>query len=123
MLCALGDFTFESQGVNLANIKRQSTFNFANNTLINDFDDWQATGRFQQIITVSGKLIQYDNSALDSLHLVAEKKEPVTLAFADGRASSVLIQEINTDAADFLKNGKFLKQDFEISLVVIHGNV
>ncbi len=123
MLCSLGDFTFESQGVNLSNIKRQSTFNFASNKLINNFDDWQATGRYEQAITLSGKLIHYDNSALDNLHLMAEKKEPVTLAFDDGRASSVLIQEVNTDESHFLKNGKFLKQDFEVSLVVVHGKV
>ena len=123
MLCALSegkdDFFFESQGVNLSSIKAQSTFGFITQKTIADFDQQQNSGRYEQTITLVGKLIQYDNQALDSLRQIAKRKRPVTLAFADGRAAKVVIKTINSTRASFLKDGTFLKQEFEISLTVL----
>ena len=125
MLCALSegqdDFFFESRGVNLASIKDQSSFNFSAQKTIADFDQQQATGQYEKTITLAGKLIQYDNQALSLLHQIAERKKPVILAFDDGRATKVLIQGINSHKSAFLKDGQFLKQEFEVALSVLGG--
>ena len=125
MLCALSegqdDFFFESRGVNLASIKDQSSFKFSAQKTIADFDHQQAIGQYEKTITLAGKLIQYDNQALNLLHQIAERKKPVILAFDDGRARKVLIQGINSNKSAFLKDGKFLKQEFEVALTVIGG--
>ena len=123
MLCSLGSFVFESGGVDLANIKRNIKYGFENSKLINAHDDWQATDKFSETRTLSGTLVKKHNYILDDLEKIAQKKQPVTLALDDGRAFSVLILEINTDQSSFLKNGAFLKQDFEIQLGVIHGDI
>ncbi len=123
MLCSVDDFVFESGGVDLANIKRNIKYGFENFKLINAHDEWQATDKYSQVITLTGVLIKKSNRALDDLERIAEKKKIVTLAFDDGRASSVLILGINTDQSSFLKNGAFLKQDFEISLGVVYGTI
>jgi len=123
MLCSVDSFIFESGGVDLANIKRNIKYGFENFKLINAHDEWQATDKYSQVITLSGMLIKKSNYALDDLEQIAQKKKPVTLSFDDGRASSVLILEINTDQSLFLKNGAFLKQDFEISLGVVYGSI
>ena len=123
MLCLLDDFAFESQGVNLSQVKRKNTYTYAQLKIINGFDHWQATGQYEQKLTLTGKLIQQANSTLDDLHYLAEQKKAVTLAFDDGRASSVIILEINTDASLFLKNGQFLKQHFTVTLAVVHGDI
>lgn len=123
MLCQLDDFAFESGGVDLASIKRNIKFGFENFKLINAHDQWQATDKYSQVITLGGSLIKKSNRSLDELERIAEKKKAVTLSYDDGRALSVLILEINTDRSSFLKNGAFLKQDFEISLGVIYGSI
>ena len=125
MLCALSegqdDFFFESRGVNLASIKDQSSFKFSAQKTIADFDHQQAIGQYEKTITLAGKLIQYDNQALNLLHQIAKRKKPVILAFDDGRAAKVLIQGINSNKSSFLKDGKFLKQEFEVALTVLGG--
>lgn len=123
MLCGLDDFAFESSGVNLQNIQRQSVYRYANHELIKAHDEWQAVGQYERTITLSGILVRYPNSALDDLHRLAERKKPVTLAFDDGRAATVIIQEINTDQSLFLPDGKFLKQDFDVLLGVVNGSI
>ncbi|TDO97457.1 phage tail protein [Marinomonas balearica] len=123
MLCQLGHVKFESSGVNIANISRQSSYHFANKSIINGFDDWQKVGRHSQKLTLSGVLIEQSMGALNSLYALAEKKEPVTLALSFGQALTVLIMEISADQSNFLKGGEFYKQSFEVQLVVIHGNL
>lgn len=120
MLCALNAFMFESGGVDLSSIKRSFKFDFENSKLINSHDDWQATNKFSQEISLTGKLIQKSNFALYFLEKIAEKKQPVTLSFENGKALTVLILGIETDQSLFLKNGAFLKQDFEVKLGVIY---
>jgi len=121
MLCQLNDFRFESNGVDLSNIKRSFQYNFENTKLINSEDQWQATASYSQTINLSGKLIKKSNFILDDLQAIAEKKKIVTLAFDDGRALAVLILSIETDRTKFLDNGKFLEQDFQVSLGVVYG--
>lgn len=123
MLCALDDFAFESHGVNIEDIQRNSSYQYTNHELINYFDHWQDIGKYKQQITLSGLLVQQKNSALDDLHRLAEQKKAVTLAFDNGRAMTVLITEVNVTQSFFLKNGEFLKQDFEVVLQVTYGNV
>lgn len=123
MLCQLDDFPFESGNVDLANVRRSTKYGFENYKLINAHDQWQATDKYSQVITLAGSLVKKSNRALDELERIAEKKKAVTLSYDDGRAFSVLILEINTDRSSFLNNGAFLKQDFEISLGVIYGGV
>ena len=123
MICALDDFLFESMRVNVSDIKQQSSYPFASHQPIDDFAIWQATGKHKKNITLHSKLIQQSNTALDDLHHLAEQKQPVTLAFEDGRALTVLITDIDTEQSDFLSDGKFLKQDFEVKLQVVYGNL
>ncbi|MBL4775304.1 MAG: phage tail protein [Mariprofundus sp.] len=123
MLCQLGDFIFESDGVNLESMKRSLTFDFEATKLINDHDVWAATGKFSQSITMGGILIAKSNGALLPLEELAKKKEPVTLAFEIGKALKVVIISIETDQSLFLKNGAFIKQDFQVQLGVVYGNI
>ena len=123
MICALDDFLFESMRVNVSDIKQQSSYPFASHQPIDDFAIWQATGKHKKNITLHSKLIQQSNAVLDDLHHLAEQKQPVTLAFEDGRALTVLITDIDTEQSDFLSDGKFLKQDFEVKLEVVYGNL
>ena len=125
MLCKLNDFLYESNNVNLDSIDHKATFTYEKTTLINAHDDWQSTGRFSKEITLSGVLIKKSNSSLDGLEKMAQKKEPVTLAFSSeiaGHALKVVILSINTKRSSFLRDGLFLKQDFEVELGVIYGN-
>ncbi len=122
MLCALDDFLFETNSTDLTNIKRHFSYGFKKAELINAHDDWQATGKYSQSIVLAGKLIKKSNQALDNLEAIAARKNPVTLAFDDGRALTVLINDINTDQSSFLSNGAFLKQEFEVSLEVVYGD-
>lgn len=121
MICLLDDFVFESDGVGLNGIKRSMLFGFEQSKLINAHDDWQATNKFSQEITLSGRLVRKSNRALLDLERMAERKLPVTLAFEDGRALSVVILSIETDQSLFLKYGAFLKQDFDVRLGVVYG--
>lgn len=121
MLCSLEEFMFESGDVNLDNIKSESEYDYITTKTINDYDRWQSTGKFSKTITLAGKLVKKSNSSLDDLETIAEKKKPVTLAFEDGRARTVVIRNINTDRSSFLKTGAFLVQDFEVSLGVVYG--
>ena len=121
MLCQLEDFIFESDGVNLENIKRSLSFDFETTKLINDHDVWSATGKFSQSITLGGKLVAKSNGALLPLEEIAKKKEPITLAFESGKALTVVILDIETDQSLFSKNGSFLKQDFQVKLGVVYG--
>ncbi len=121
MLCAIDSFMFESGGVDLSNIKRSFKFDFENAKLINAHDDWQATNKFSQEIALAGKLINKSNFALFDLEKIAQKKQPVTLSFENGKALTVLVLAIETDQSLFLKNGTFLKQDFEVKLGVIYA--
>jgi len=123
MLCQLNDFIFKSDGVNLENIKRSFAFDFETTKLINDHDVWAATGRFSQTMTIGGKLIAKVNNALLTLEDLAKKKQVVTLAFESGKALSVVITAIELDQSLFLSNGAFLKQDFQITLGVIYGQL
>lgn len=122
MLCSIDDFVFESSNVNLSNIKRQMQYDYNSAKTINDFEQWQAIGKFSKVLTLSGKLVKKQNSLLDDLEAIAERKEAVTLAFEDGQALSVAVLEITTDRSQFLNNGAFLVQEFEVSLGVIYGN-
>lgn len=123
MLCQLGDFIFESDGVNLASVKRSMTFDYEETKRINGFQAWQATGQFSQTLTLGGALVAYANDALDGIEALAKKKEPVTLAYEDGTALSVVITAIESDQSMFLKNGAWLKQDFQVSLGVVYGSL
>ena len=120
MICLLGDFIFETSGVDLSNIKRSIQFGFESLSLINAHDEWQTTGKFSQEITLVGRLIKKSNRSLVRLQQIAEAKMPITLAFEDGRALTVLILSIETDQSLFLKNGAFLQQDFELRLGVVY---
>jgi len=123
MICSLDSFVFKSGAVDLTSLKRNIKYGFESLKLMNAHDDWQATDKYSQTITLAGVLIKKSNSALDALEDIAKNKKIVTLSFDDGRALSVLILEINTDRSSFLKNGLFLKQDFEVSLGVVYGSI
>ena len=122
MICSLDDFVFESTGVNLGNIKSQSTYSWESQATLAAFEQWQATGRYKKTLSLAGKLIQQDNDALNKLERIAQGKSQVTLAFEDGRALTVLILSMDTDQSHFLSNGKFLKQAFTVQLAVVYGN-
>jgi len=109
--------------VNLESIKRSFAFDFETTKLINDHDVWAATGRFSQTMTIGGKLIAKGNHALLALEDLAKKKQVVTLAFESGKALSVVITAIELDQSLFLSNGSFLKQDFQVTLGVIYGQL
>ena len=121
MLCSLDDFQFESDGVNLETIKTQSQYDYVSTKTLDDFEHWQATGKYSTSKTLAGKLIKKSNASLNDLELIAARKKPVTLAFEDGQALTVVIMEINTDRAHFIKTGAFLVQDFEVLLGVVYG--
>lgn len=121
MLCSLADFVFESSGVNLDSIKQTRTYRFERTETIGWFDNWQSNGKHEQDITMGGVLIQKSQSTLEKLERIAERKAVITLAFENGKAFDVLIQNITTDKSLFLKHGEFLKQDFEITLGVVNG--
>lgn len=123
MLCLLADFLFESQGVNLQAIKQTTSYGFEKMPTLNYYDDWQATGKYEQQITLTGSLIKKSNSTLEKLERIANKKKSVTLAFENGRALQVVILNINTDKSYFLANGAHIKQGFEVSLGVINGEL
>jgi len=123
MLCLLDNFMFESDGVNLENIKRSFAYDFETTKLINDHDVWAATGRFSQTITMGGKLIAKSNQALLPLEQLAQRKQVVSLSFENGKALSVIITGIEMDQSLFLRNGGFLKQDFQVSLGVVYGQL
>lgn len=123
MLCSLGDFMFETDGVNLQTVNRKTEYSYAKQSTISGFNRFQTVGRHQQNITLAGKLIQQNNKILEPLEQLAAKKRAVTLAYDDGRAASVLITSINTDESNFLRNGRFLSQDFEVSLEVLNGSI
>ena len=123
MLCQLDDVLFESDGVNLESMKRSFEFGFEATKLINDFDAWQATGQYSQTITLGGKLIAQSNTALAPLEDLAKAKKPVTLSFEVGKALQVVILNIETDQSLFLKNGTFMKQDFQVKLGVVYGHI
>lgn len=97
-------------------------YDYSNQQTINGFAQWQAVGQFSKTLTLNGILIKKSNNALNLLEAIAEKKDVVTLAFEDGQALSVVIQSISTDRSNFLSNGAFLSQDFEISLGVVYGS-
>lgn len=123
MLCSLGDFMFETDGVNLQTVNRKTEYSYAQQPTLNSFNRFQAVGKHQQSITLAGKLIKQSNKILEPLERLAAKKRAVTLAYDDGRAASVIITSINTDQASFLSNGLFLSQDFEVSLEVLNGSI
>lgn len=114
---------FETDGVNLQSVKRKTDYAYAKQTVLNGFNHFQAVGKQQQSITLGGKLIKANNKILKPLERLAAKKQAVTLAYDDGRAASVIITSINTDASSFLSNGLFLSQDFEVSLEVVNGSI
>ena len=121
MLAQLEDFMFDSGNVNLDNIKSETEYDYTTSKTIDDFEHWHSTGKFSTTLTLAGKLVKQSNSSLDSLEAIAERKEVVTLAFENGQALSVVIRNINKDRSNFINNGAFLVQDFDVTLGVVHG--
>lgn len=120
MLILIGDFNFDINDTSFEKFESDIEYRFSKSERINNFDVYQAVGKFEENITIDGTLIAKSQSQLKKFEQMAEKKEEQLLVLNDGIAKNILILGLNKKRSSFLKDGMFLKQEYSIKLIVVN---
>jgi len=117
MLCMIGDFQFTVNKTSYDQFSTNIDYPFVTHERIGEHNSYQDVGKYEQSDELSGDLIAKSKNSLNEFESMAAKKEPQTIAFADGEVYTVLILKISKTRSKFLKDGAFLKQSYNISLM------
>ena len=118
MIALIDDFKFEINNTNIDKIKSTLNFNFTTNNRLGNFDNYQATGRFEEKLEIDGILIAKSQTQLKEFEDMAKLKQPVTFT-TDDIIKTVLIFNLEREKSNFLKDGAFVKQSYKIVLQVV----
>ncbi len=114
MICKIDEFLFDVRDTET--LTHQLSFDWADRKRLGNSPLRQATGAWDEEITIEGKLLVRSVKALDDFENIAKEKKPVRLTLGTGESFKVVITSISKSKKDFFKDGKFITQEFSISL-------
>ena len=118
MLGMIGDYKFEINDTNFEKIKKSLNIRFSSHQRLGNFDSYQKSGKHEENIELKGTLIVKSQKQLKQFEAMAKLGLPVTFV-TDSSIKAILIFSIETEQENFLKDGKFLKQDYTVILQVV----
>ncbi len=118
MLGMIGDFKFNLNDTNFDKIKKSLNINFSTHQRLGNHDNHQKSGRYEENIELNGTLRVKSQKQLKKLETIAKLGLPVTFV-TDSSIKTILILNVETEQEVFLKDGKFLKQDYTIKFKVL----
>jgi phage protein U len=118
VLALIGDFKFEINDTNIDKIKSTLNFNFKTNHRLGNFDEYQATGMYEEKLELDGILIAKSQKQLLEFETMAKLKLTVTFV-TDDVIKTILIFRLEKEKSNFLKDGAFIKQSYKMVLQVV----
>lgn len=114
MICMIGTYMFEVKDTD--SLRHEILFSWSERKRLGNHPLRQATGIWDESITIEGRLLASSVRALDSFEQMAKSKEPLRLTLGTGESFMVVAVSISKRKRDFLKEGKFITQEFSVSL-------
>lgn len=116
MLAKINDFLFDLNGNDIERIQHQLTFEYNRQKRIGNHQHTQSTGKWEEVVTFSGKLIMKSINALKDFEAMAKEKKPVRITFGTGESYEVTIDTMSRTKSGFMKDGKHRYQEYSISM-------
>lgn len=116
MLAKIGEFTFEFGSTDLDTIRHRFSFAWRKHERLGKSPTYQATGSWEEEITLDGQLVMKSVRTLEPFEAMAKAKEPVRLTLGSGESYMVIIDGLERSKSGFTTKGLFRKQSYSISI-------
>lgn len=116
MLAALGEYVFEMNQTAYQETVERIRVNWARHRRVEGYLHHVAVGKSEESIELTGKIILKNITALDELKDLVRQQKPVVLAFGNGYAYWVILNDLEIESSRFLKSGEALKREFSVNL-------
>ena len=116
MLAKIGEFTFEFGSTDVDAIRHRLSFGWRKHERLGNHPTYQATGAWEEEITLEGQLVMKSVRALDDFETMAKAKAPVRLALGTGESFMVIIDALDRVKGGFTQKGMFRRQSYTISI-------
>lgn len=116
MLAKINDFLFELSKVDIESIQHQLSFGWNRQQRLGNHQYTQSSGKWEESIYFSGKLIMKSVNALRDFEDMAKEKKPVRMTFGTGESYLVTIETIDRTKSGFIRDGKYRYQAYSASM-------
>jgi phage protein U len=116
MLAKVGSFIFDINNKDIQSIAHQLSFGWNRQSRLGNHNYTQKSGKFEESISFSGKLILKSVSTLKAFEDMAKEQKPQRLTLGTGESYKITIDSISRTKSGFLKDGKFRYQEYSISM-------
>ena len=116
MLAKVGEFIFDLNNKDIADISHQLNFPFDTQKRIGNHEYTQKRGQWEEDVNFNGKLILKSVNILKEFEDMAKEQLPVRLTLGTGESYKVTIKSMSRTKSGFLKDGKFRYQGFSIAM-------
>ncbi len=116
MLAKINDFLFELNKTDLESIQHQISFKWDRQDRSGNHNHTQSTGKWEESIVFSGKLLMQSVNILKDFEDMAKEKKPVRLTLGTGESYLITIDSLSRSKSGFLKDGKYRYQEYSIQL-------
>lgn len=116
MLAKIDESLFEFNKVDIANMQHRLSFDWNRQKRLGNHQHTQSSGKWEEAIMFTGKLIMKSVNALSDFEEMAKEKKPVRITFGTGESYEITIDTISRTKSGFLKDGKYRFQEYSISM-------
>ncbi len=114
MICKIDEFLFDARDTR--SLSHELGFDWADRKRLGNHPLRQAVGAWDEEIAIEGRLLARSVRALDDFENLAKAKVPLRLTLGTGESFMVVVASISKRKKEFLKDGKFITQEFRVLL-------
>ena len=116
MLAKVGEFIFDLNNKDISAISHQLSFEWYKQKRIGNHTHTQQSGKWEESISFSGKLLLKSKSILKDFEEMAKEQIPVRLTLGTGESYKVTIENVSRTKSGFFKDGNFRYQEYSITM-------